>query len=386
MPISEASVEAIAGALGSVIAIAVTYPLTTVSTLQALDHNNEDGQLLGAESALPFLPSPLRELLLYGKKKGWSALFAGLRPTLAATAISQGVYFYLYSVLRQAVVARHLSLRQQAGPNSKIQSGRNSDIGVLGSILVASLAGCGNVVLTCPVWVVALQMQALQKRSSSEAKNMTSYQVAKQVFKDFGIPGFWKGLAPSLVMVLNPTMQYILYEWLTARLLESRGARSSASTKKTPTAPRLNTSDVFLLTALAKIGSTLCTYPLLLVKSRLQATNSQTDHEARYRGVLDAIVRIVKAEGVLGFFKGMKIKMIQTVLAAALLMSIKEKVYLGTKALLLPPGPRPIQSAQHLQPPQNSSSQPLLSQPKVEFSNSSESGREACCSIPVPVR
>ena len=33
---------------------------------------------------------------------------------------------------------------------------------------------------------------------------------------------------------------------------------------------RLTTGDVFLLTALAKLGSTLCTYPLLLVKYRLQ--------------------------------------------------------------------------------------------------------------------
>jgi hypothetical protein len=39
----------------------------------------------------------------------------------------------------------------------------------------------------------------------------------------------------------------------------------------------------------------------------LQATNSQTDQEARYRGVLDALVRILKTEGVLGFFKGMKV-------------------------------------------------------------------------------
>lgn len=32
----------------------------------------------------------------------------------------------------------------------------------------------------------------------------------------------------------------------------------------------LSTLDVFLLTALAKLGATLVTYPMLLVKSRLQ--------------------------------------------------------------------------------------------------------------------
>ena len=111
--------------------------------------------------------------------------------------------------------------------------------------------------------------------------------------------------------------------------------------------------------------------------------NKQTDREAQYRGVIDALTRILKAEGVMGFFKGMKIKMMQTVgsmspwdaeyvsrrstshatsptctvcttvpyfetlvlllqvLAAALLMSIKEQVFLGTRSLLLPRPPLP---------------------------------------------
>ncbi len=30
--------------------------------------------------------------------------------------------------------------------------------------------------------------------------------------------GFWKGVVPSLVMVINPTIQYVLYEWLARQL------------------------------------------------------------------------------------------------------------------------------------------------------------------------
>lgn len=43
-------------------------------------------------------------LLQYSESRGVRALFAGVKPCLAATAISQAVYFYLYSALRQAVV------------------------------------------------------------------------------------------------------------------------------------------------------------------------------------------------------------------------------------------------------------------------------------------
>ena len=40
--------------------------------------------------------------------------------------------------------------------------------------------------------------------------------MARQVYGDYGIGGFWNGTAASLVMVINPTLQYALYEWLTA--------------------------------------------------------------------------------------------------------------------------------------------------------------------------
>lgn len=67
----------------------------------------------------------------------------------------------------------------------------------------------------------------------------------------------------------------------------------------------------------------------------MQAMNRLTEKEAQYLGVMDAALKILKNEGMLGFFKGLRIKLIQTVLTAALLMSIKEKVFQGTKHLLL---------------------------------------------------
>ena len=44
------------------------------------------------------------------KESGWRGLFQGLQASLLGTAVSQGVYFYLYSLLRQFFVARHQRL------------------------------------------------------------------------------------------------------------------------------------------------------------------------------------------------------------------------------------------------------------------------------------
>ena len=60
-----------------------------------------------------------------------------------------GVYFYLYSKLRSWAL-------QALQAQGKAVTG---DIGVGPSLLVAFLAGCGNVLLTNPIWVVSTRMQ-----------------------------------------------------------------------------------------------------------------------------------------------------------------------------------------------------------------------------------
>ena len=42
------------------------------------------------------------------------------------------------------------------------------------------------------------------------------------------VQGLWRGCLPSLIMVSNPTAQYVLYEWLVARLAEWRGRTAKA--------------------------------------------------------------------------------------------------------------------------------------------------------------
>ena len=56
-------------------------------------------------------------------------------------------------------------------------------------------------------------------------------------------------------------------------------------------------ADVFFLSAAAKLGATVVTYPLLLVKARLQSAGKHTSSDRKYTGTVDAIERIYKTEG-----------------------------------------------------------------------------------------
>ncbi|GBF90522.1 peroxisomal nicotinamide adenine dinucleotide carrier protein [Raphidocelis subcapitata] len=391
---AEPIIEAVSGAVGAVISLTATYPLITVVTLRALDTEADGSGGRRLPGALGHLPTAVQEVILHARNRGWRSLYAGLKPSVVATAASQGVYFYFYSMLRGwAVSARVASLRRQrraaramgAAPPEPDADAHSGAIGVGASLLVAAAAGCINVCLTIPMWVVITQMQAAQRQAKpapqaaavladgaasggeasgagaagqeaagaagggsgevavsraeggdccggggGERPGTGAWATASRLYRDQGIGAFYRGLWPSLVMVSNPTIQFVLYEWLASRLRDLRRPAAAALGRK----PRLSTADVFLVSAAAKVGATLATYPMLVVKSRMQAVNRDTAEGQRYTSVPDAVRRMAATEGVAAFYRGMRVKLAQTVLAAALMMALKEAVYDATHAAL----------------------------------------------------
>ncbi len=111
---------------------------------------------------------------------------------------------------------------------------------------------------------------------------------------------------------------------------------------RNPTAPRQKPSawEIFGISAVAKLGATLITYPLLLVKTRMQTVRKGSGSESQYGSTLDAVAHVYKTEGFVGFYRGMHTKMVQSVLAAALLFLIKEEVSHATASVLRRGGER----------------------------------------------
>jgi adenine nucleotide transporter 17 len=181
--------------------------------------------------------SDLAEVVSTG---GWSSLYAGLRPALLGTALSQGVYFYLYQQLREVAGGRAAAAAAAAAAVAAARRARaglpplpppplpgvssRADLSPSASLIIAALAGCGNVLLTCPIWVVATRMQADRRGcaaafGTSVAPSMTavtpvaSYaptplSVARELFTEGGLLAFWRGVVPSLIMCINPALQF----------------------------------------------------------------------------------------------------------------------------------------------------------------------------------
>lgn len=382
MTVSDSAIEGISGALGGIIALTATYPLMTIATLQAVRQKKKttggspaatavlgDVSTTSQSKLQDFVQvcvgyaTAIRLLSLASvqlcTESGWRGLYAGIEPALLGTAVSQGIYFYLYSSFRQIAVAAK-SKGQPMGAS------RRQDIGIGPSLLIAALAGCGNVLLTNPIWVVATRMQASRKATEQREDDapVRPVAVAREIYNDYGIgvcvggtnmktcqlplslQGFWKGVVPSLVMVANPTVQYVLYEAIMARRNAARKrARGGMWTVHCQTycnllaavATKPSALEIFGVSAVAKLGATVVTYPLLLVKTRMQTVRKGSGTETQYASTLDAVLHVYNTEGLLGFYRGMHTKMVQSVVAAALLFLIKEEVTEATAKVLRGP-------------------------------------------------
>ncbi|XP_060186800.1 peroxisomal nicotinamide adenine dinucleotide carrier-like [Lycium barbarum] len=330
---SSALANGLAGAGGGLIAQIITYPLQTVNTRQ----QTERVARKGCDSR----GSALFQILQVVRSEGLLGLYSGLKPSLLGTAMSQGVYYYFYQVFKNRAEAI-------AFANKKRGRGDGS-VGMLSWLVVAGLAGSLNVLLTIPIWVLVTRMQThtQAEKNVMEAKRETllkkasqnvlsasaleaklaeldsvkllpygTLQAAREVYNESGVRGFWKGVIPSLIMVSNPSIQFMIYESLSKQL------RTKRTVKKNITA-----LEVFVIGAFAKLGATVCTYPLLVVKSRLQAKQEISGNVSlRYSGTFDAIIKMIRYEGFGSFYQGMRTKIVQSVFAASVLFMLKEEL------------------------------------------------------------
>ena len=86
-------------------------------------------------------------------------------------------------------------------------------------------------------------------------KKPTTVSIIQEIYEEYGASGFWAGYKPTLLLTLNPTITFLLYELLKKGLPKHQRGRQS----KTQT---------FLLGALAKAVASALTYPLAVVKTR----------------------------------------------------------------------------------------------------------------------
>lgn len=282
--------------------MSATYPLIVLSTRAAVDVKNDS-------------KSAAQNILEIVKREGIVGLYSGLNPSLLGIAVTNGVYYYFYERSRGII----LNSRQ----GSKALS-------MLESMLAGVIAGSATTIISNPIWVVQTSQAVRVEPSPSEPSHSRAtlrrpsvFQTIQAILAKDGLNGFFRGLGPALVLVINPVLQYTVFEQLKNFLIKKRssklGARSSGSAVAV-----LSDWDFFILGALSKLVATGTTYPYIVLKSRLQAGQARAE---QYRSSLDGLATILREEGIQGLYKGVGSKLLQSVLTAAILFAGQRRIY-----------------------------------------------------------
>ena len=240
------------------------------------------------------------------QEEGPGSFFQGWRSQVTALAASNFVYFYNYNALK--IIVQKMQVR----------NGGVRELGTGTNLLIASVAGVINVVSTTPLWVVSTRMSVQRSKNSSDAYTSVWDGLTK-ISRQEGLMGLWNGTLPSLLLVSNPTIQFVVYERIKNWLVARSKARNSP----------INAFEFFLMGALAKAVATVLTYPIQLAQSRLRAMKSRGKSnkvDYQYSGTVDVLLKIMQNDGPLGLFRGIEAKLYQTVATAAFMFMVYEKL------------------------------------------------------------
>ncbi len=274
-------VHASSGGLGNAFAIIVCYPLECARTRLQVDDK------LRTKPSLFIIKDVLSE-------EGVRGLYRGVTSLAFSLFTMSFIQFYIFHGLKAVLQAQH---EQQH---------------VLTDLLFGSVAGVVVTIVTNPLWVVntRLKLQGAKLKSSvyKDLKHPRYNGILDCLVKIVqyeGILELWKGLFPSLVLVSNPGIQFMVYEGL--KRLTQRVLGYS----------KLHGMFYLVFGAIGKMIATFATYPLQLLQTRTRAG---------YKGkeVFAAEDLSFSLRGFMALYRGLESKLMQTVFTAALMFFLYE--------------------------------------------------------------
>ncbi|CZS99858.1 hypothetical protein WAI453_003512 [Rhynchosporium graminicola] len=291
--------HALSGAGGGILSMALTYPLVTLSTRAQVESKRADSDFLNAVKRIV-------------QREGITGLYAGLDSALFGISVTNFVYYYWYEWTRSGF------------EKAAIKAGRASKrLTTIESMIAGAIAGSATVLLTNPIWVVNTRMTTRKQNRETDEGLLPGSKARRQpttigtllaLVKEEGPLALFSGVAPALVLVINPILQYTIFEQL----------RNAIEKKR-----RITPTIAFLLGALGKLFATSITYPYITVKSRMHVAGRDGGKES----MAQVLRRIIKDEGCSGLYKGIGPKVSQSVLTAAFLFAFKDVLYEQTVKL-----------------------------------------------------
>ncbi|KAF9582157.1 hypothetical protein BGW38_000571 [Lunasporangiospora selenospora] len=343
---SVATDQALAGFTGGAVSTIFLHPLDLIKTRF---------QVNAAQKA-PRLGGTLRSFQEIYRGEGFRhGLYRGLTPNFAGATVSWGLYFYLYAGIKA---------RMPVDP----ETGR---LGPSQHMAASMLGGALTAVVTNPFWVIKTRMCTTKKTSPGSYQSL--FQGLTTLVKTEGIQGLYRGIVPALFGVSHGAVQFVAYEqlkywrqeakkkrWEKNFLEEIRGQanvplsstpaamessevtgvsmdpktyeklRETRLLEQKPDWETLSTVEYLCMAASSKVAATVATYPYQVLRSRLQMMSTPQPNGGAvttpYTGVMDCVRKIKRAEGFLGFYKGVAPNVIRVLPGTCITFLVYETV------------------------------------------------------------
>lgn len=89
---------------------------------------------------------------------------------------------------------------------NKVLTGEKS-ISPVKNLAVASIAGVINVLLTSPLWTICVQIMGMGRKGQ---RTPGVIEHGMKIVKEDGFWSLWNGVIPSLWLVSNPSVQFLV--------------------------------------------------------------------------------------------------------------------------------------------------------------------------------
>ncbi|KAI8356418.1 mitochondrial carrier domain-containing protein [Mortierella sp. GBAus27b] len=333
--------HALSGGVAAALANVVIYPLdmatTRVQSQSTKDSPNASKEKIHYTSVLDAIRKTYRS-------EGFLALYSGLGSDTVATLMSNFVYFYIYMALRQY----------------KEHSRKSGQLSTVQELFLGAEAGILSRFFTNPIHVVTTRQQVMGTTES----RISARSIIREIYAQDGILGFWAGYAPTVILSINPSITYFLFETI-KKTIVSRQTESLLAKNKNPSksllaaAASLTSLQIFFFSACSKAIASFLTYPLILTKTKLQTKSEeeeeeeeqQADEEAAigdnnntsmkqrkprgFNGISDVIRTVVKDKGIAGLYTGCQGQVIKGFFSFGLMYMIKDRVVAWMLTLFL---------------------------------------------------
>jgi hypothetical protein len=299
-------IRACTGAIASVVSTAVLLPLDVCKA--KLYANNKK-----KSDASTNLPKNIWALAasVY-QKEGFRGLYNGGHVRLLEQLSTKFTFYYLYSYFTQIFTLKD-----------------NFKMGAFLSLFVGYVAAVTNTLLTFPIQLVSAVMMVESSESNS---NRTLLQVTKSIVKKTGsYTGLYRGIFPSIVLSINPAIEFMVFEQLKQQFLKAN---------KLGAATNLSIGAAFWLGVIAKAFATFITFPYIRVKVLMQVgKNRVKDKDGKVTKKMmtssEVFMYILQDEGFFGLWGGVEAQLSKALLSSGLKFAIDESVKDIVKQFLL---------------------------------------------------